>query len=110
MSLSDIVFLVPILTCVVLLWFFREKTVWWEYLLVAVPSIILVISLRLIMISYSTSANEYLGNYVSYVQHYDQWDEWISQTCSYETCTGTGNDRSCTTHYYDCSYRKNHPE
>lgn len=59
-----------------------------EYLLVALPSIVLVLALRTIMVHYNTQATEYIGNYVDHVQHYDHWDEWIHRTCSYTTCSG----------------------
>lgn len=110
MSLSNIAFIIPIAACVLLLVFFRRQTVWWEYLLVALPSFLLIFGMRLIMVSYNTSANEYWGDYVDHVQHYDHWDEWITKTCSYESCSGSGKDKTCTTVYYDCSYREDHPE
>lgn len=102
--------IVPLITAAALLFLYRAKTCWWEYLLVIGPSIVLIFLLKLIMVSYNTSDTEYLGDHITHVRHYDEWDEWITRTCHYETCTGTGNSRSCTTHSYDCSYRQYHSE
>lgn len=45
--------------------------------------------------------------------YYEPWDEYIHKTCSrsHERCSGSGNNRSCTTYYtyYDCSYVDRHP-
>lgn len=109
MSISDFALIIPVLVCIILLLFFRSKVVWWEYLVILLPSILLVIGLRLIMVSYNSTATEYFGDYVSYVQHYDHWDEWIEKTCS-STCCCDSKGNNCITTTYDCSYREDHPE
>lgn len=43
------------------------------------------------------------------MSYYEPWDEYIHKTCSETTCTGSGENRSCTTTTYDCSYVDNHP-
>ena len=40
---------------------------------------------------------------------YDEpWDEWITEQCSEEECSGSGETRTCHTRYYDCSHRDYH--
>ncbi len=104
------VLLIPILTILILLIFFRKDVQWWEYLLVAGPDILLIVSMNYFMIQSRTSDIEYLGYDVVSIKYYEDWDEWITRTCYYETCSGSGSNRTCTTHSYDCSYRKYHPE
>lgn len=110
MSLAWLAILIPLIASGILFFLYRDKTCWWEYALVIGPSLLFIFLMKIAMVSYNTSDIEYLGDYITHVQHYDHWDEWITQTCSYQTCSGSGKDRSCTTHYYDCSYRKDHPE
>lgn len=102
--------IVPLITAAVLLLLYRTKTCWWEYLLVIGPSIVIIFLLKLIMVSYNTRDTEYLGDHITHVRHYDAWDEWITRTCSYTTCTTSGKTTICTPHYYDCSYRDYHAE
>lgn len=102
--------LIPIITIVILLWFFHKHVVWWEYLLlIAVPSITVVIA-NYTAIHFQTSDTEYWNTYGTKASHYEAWNEWVEETCSREVCTGSGKDETCTTEYYDCSYEDNHPE
>lgn len=55
---------------------------------------------------------EYLSEYPIEARYYEDWDEWIEQTCS-EPCNCTTDEdgyTTCDTCYYDCSYRDYHPE
>lgn len=49
----------------------------------------------------------YLGDYVTEIKYYEDWNEYIHKTCSYTTTDSKGHS---TTHYYDCSYVDYHPE
>ena len=100
---------IPILAAIVLLIFFREKVTPWEYLAILGPSVVLIVCLHFVFVSSNTSDTEYVGMHITEVRHYDAWDEWVKKTCSYQTCSG-GKVKSCTTHYYDCSYRDFHEE
>ena len=64
------------------------------------------------MVSYNQTDEEYLGGYITKVRHYDEWDEWITRTCSKEVAAGRDSDGNTIyeTIYYDCSYRQYHPE
>lgn len=99
-------YLIPLIVSIFLLAFFKKDIVWWEYaLLIAIP-ILVHIAARAIMISYNTADVEYLGDYITKVRHYDEWDEWIHRTCTRTYKSGN----TTRTQTYDCSYRQYHPE
>ena len=99
-------YLIPLIVSIFLLGFFKKEIVWWEYaLLIAIP-ILVHIGARAIMISYNTTDVEYLGDYITKVRHYDEWDEWIHRTCTRTYKSGN----TTRTQTYDCSYRQYHPE
>ena len=58
------------------------------------------------MFSCSATDTEYLGDYVTKVRHYDEWDEWVHRTCTRTYKVGN----TTRTQTYDCSYRRYHPE
>ena len=107
-----VIYLFPFLVSVILLIFFKKKTVWWEYLILIVPSLLFTIGTKEIMIKSRTTDTEYYGGYVVKVRHYDDWDEWIKRTCTRQV--PVGKDSEGNTIYeeeeYDCSYRQYHPE
>lgn len=105
-----IIFLIPLIFVVFLLIFFRDKIVWWEYLVLILPSFAISTAIYFGMISYSESDTEYFGDYVTEIRYYEPWNEYIHKRCSYTTSSGSGKNRVTTTHYYDCSYVDYHPE
>lgn len=98
---------IPAIVAFVLYRFFRHKTLWWEFLLPLALSIILVVSAKAIIEVAQVTSKEYWGSFVQRIEYYEEWNEWIHQTCSYTTCDGKG--QNCVTHYYDCSYCQTHP-
>ena len=100
-------FIIPIITCLVLFFRFRRETVWWEYLVVFIPSVVASILTQFIMVRYNADDTEYLGSYTVAVQHYDTWNEWVHRTCYRRVKTGKN---SYTSVPYDCSYCQTHPE
>lgn len=100
-------FLIPLIFVIFILIFFREKVVWWEYLILVIPSMLISTLMYFGMISSNTSDVEYFGDYVTEIVYYEDWDEYIHKTCSYTTTDSKGNS---TTHTYDCSYVDYHPE
>ena len=101
-----IAFALPFVVAIFLLIFFRKETTWFEYVLLIVPSLLVFIITRLIMVSVNTSDTEYLGDYIIKVRHYDEWDEWVHRTCTRTYKVGN----TTRTQTYDCSYRRYHPE
>lgn len=101
-----IAFTLPFVVAIFLLIFFRKETTIPEYILLIVPSIVIFFLTRVIMIGVNTSDVEYLGDYVTKVRHYDEWDEWVVRRCTRTRKVGN----TTVTESYDCSYRAYHPE
>ena len=99
-------YLIPLIVAIFLLFFFKKEVVWWEYALIILIPVLVHISTKAIMVACNTTDVEYLGDYITKVRHYDEWDEWIHRTC---TRTRKVGDRTVT-ETYDCSYRQYHPE
>lgn len=97
-------FLIPIVCAIIILIFFNKKAVWWEYLILIVPSLLISTAIYFGMVSYSESDTEYLGEYVTEVKYYEPWDEYIHKTCSRTVRSG----KHSLTEYYDCSYVEHH--
>ena len=101
-----LIYIIPFIVAIFLLLFFKKEVVWWEYLVVIAIPILISVIVRLIMISYNNTDTEYLGDYITKVRHYDEWDEWIHRTCTRTYKSGN----TTRTQIYDCSYRQYHPE
>lgn len=101
-----LIYIIPFLVSVFLLFFFRKKVVWWEYIVMIAVPIVVSLIVRLIMVSYNNTDTEYLGDYITKVRHYDDWDEWVHRTCTRTVKSG----KTTITQTYDCSYRQYHPE
>jgi len=104
--------LIPFLTAIFLFFVFRHKTVWWEFLIPFVISVIAIGISKIIIDTVGTRDIEYWGSIVTEARYYEAWDEYIHQMCSREVPCGTdanGNTTYCT-EWYDCSYVDDHPE
>ncbi len=98
--------LVPVITVLVQLLFFRRRMAWWEHLLTFGVSIVTVL-LAKITSDHVTKSEEYWGSIVTRVEYYEKWDEWIDETCQRECCCDS-EGKNCGTETYDCSYRRVH--
>lgn len=107
---------VPILTAIVLLTWFRHKTVWWEFLVPLVVSIVCIAGFKFGAEKVQTSDTEYWGGWATHAEYFEDWNERV--TCSHtkycsETCRHSdGSTYSCSKpcgkqHAYDVDY---HPE
>jgi hypothetical protein len=102
-----IVFLLPFITALFLLFVFNKKMVWWEYVVLIVPTILIIVISRLIMVSYNASDIEYLGSYVTRVTYYEPWDEMVLRTKTRTVSNGKGGT---TTQTYTVWEREYHSE
>lgn len=108
--------LFPFLALLILYIFFAKKVAWWESSALLLIIIGFIAIMKFSTETYQTSDTEYWSDYVIKVEHYDEWDEWITQTCTRQCCPSTTTDSkgNTTTTYstetYDCSYRDYHPE
>lgn len=100
-------FIIPIITCIVLYIWYRRETVWWEYFVVFIPSVLGSLLVYWITQYSRTFDIKYYSEPVISVRHYDSWNEWIHKTCTKRVKTGKD---TYTTINYDCSYCENHPE
>jgi len=101
--------IIPIILLIAALLLFREKITWWEPFLPFTATIILILIFKFAGQSSLTHDVEYLQYYVVQINYYEDWDEWITQTCSRECCCDSKGE-NCSTEYYDCSYRSYHSE
>lgn len=103
--------IIPFITCLILYFGFRQSVIWWEYLVVILPSIIVSIILYFCIKLTGMTDTEYLGYYVTKVCYYEPWNEYIHQTCTREVYDGTDKDGNAQYHTetYDCSYVDYHP-
>lgn len=100
--------LIPVIASIILIIMWPKHVVWWEMCLPVIVGLVIIFTMKSCEEHYNISDTEYLSNHVVKACYEEPWDEYIHKTCSYTTCTGSGNTQSCTTHYYDCSYVKNH--
>lgn len=104
--------LLPILTATILYIFFKKSVVWWELLIPFGATLIIVGIVKLIGDDMQTSATEYINDVVVEARYYEDWDEEVSCTHSYDcNCTtDSKGNKSCSTcyeHPYDVDY---HPK
>jgi len=96
--------LIPLVISLVGYFLYKHKFAWWELFLPVIISLITIITSFYSMKSYTLSDVEYNGYLITEARYYESYETWVKKTCSYTTCSGSGKTRTCTTHYYDCSY------
>lgn len=101
---------IPILATLLMWQFWRHKVVWWEFIIPFATSLILVGICKFAFSHSQTRDVEYWGGWVTKAEYYEDWNEYIHRTCYRQSCSGTGNNRTCTSIPYDCSYVDYHPE
>ena len=102
--------LIPIALSIYLGINYRKLVVWFEHLWLYAYSGLIILIFFLITNFAMNWHKEYLGSYITELQDYDYWDEYIDRTCHREVSCGTdenGNTKYCT-ESYDCSYVANH--
>jgi hypothetical protein len=100
--------LIPLIVAFFLYKYFSHKTVWWEFFIPLMISLILIFSMKAIIEVVQVSSKEYWGSFIERAEYYEEWDEWITQTCTRSCCCDSKGE-NCGTETYDCSYCLNHP-
>ena len=101
--------LIPLLTAVILAVFFHHRTKWWEFAIPFVVSLLLVGGFKVLGEYSATKDMEIWNGWVTQSRYYEDWNEYIHQTCS--RCVGHDKNGACSnTMTYDCSYVRYHPE
>ena len=102
--------IVPIITCLVALKYFRQYFAWWEYLIPPAGTVMIILLCKLCIKTSLVNDTEYWGSLIVKARYYEYWESWVTKTCSetYECNCTTDNKghRTCQTctRYYDCSY------
>ena len=102
-----LIFLIPIVTVGILAFKFREKTAFWEYVVVLVPSILLFFAIKYSFVYISSLDKEYLSDLVSKITYYEDWDETVMVTHTRTVSCGNGKTRTET---YVVPERRYHPK
>lgn len=99
---------IPLLVAFILYKWFSHVTAWWEFFIPLVASLIFTFSMKAIVETVQVSSKEYWGSLISRVEYYEDWNEWIEETCSRECCCDS-DGKNCSTESYDCSHSEYHP-
>lgn len=99
--------LIPVIIAVILYRYFKKEIVAWELFTPMVVSFVMIVFMKLLIDKAHVQSTEYWGSLVTRADYEEEWDEWITQTCSTTNCDGEG--KNCVTTSYDCSYRQYHP-
>jgi len=102
--------LIPVFTAIALFWGYKHKTKWWEFLIPFILSLVLIGISKAVISTARTADTEFWGGYVLTAEYYEDWNEYVHRTCTRQNCTGSGDNRSCSTEFYDCSYVAYHSE
>ncbi|BAX25550.1 hypothetical protein BPT24_051 [Tenacibaculum phage pT24] len=86
---------------------YKHKLVWVELIAPTIVGLIIIFVCKSIMINGLTNDTEYWTNFPIEARYYEDWDEYIKQTCTRTVSCGKG---CTTTQTYDCSYVDYHPE
>lgn len=105
--MNFIIYIIPFFVAIILFLFFRKKVVWWEYVVLIIPSLVFSLLIKLCMVSYNASDTEYLGGYVTKIVYYEEWDEMVLRTKTKQVPDGKGGTRTQT---YTVLEREFHPE
>ncbi len=100
--------LIPIIGAIILLVFFSKRILWWEFFIPLITCILFISLMKFIIETAQVTSKEYWGSFVSRIEYYEPWDEYISKTCT-STCCCDSKGENCTTTTYDCSYVDYHP-
>lgn len=105
------IIIIPILFIAVLVFlhFTGKKTFHPGYLTSVLISFLLMLMLKSCSQYSLTKDDEYLSYHYTEVRYYEDWDEWITKTCTRSCCCDSKGE-NCGTETYDCSYRDYHPE
>jgi hypothetical protein len=105
-----ILFFVPIVFSGITWYFYNHKVAWWELIVPTMITFLLIFVGNKLEEKVLISDVEYLNGFVTEVNYYEDWNEYIEKTCSSESCSGSGDSQTCVTNYYDCSYVQYHSE
>lgn len=98
---------IPLIVAFILYKYFRRKVVWWEMLIPLTVSLAFIVGMKITIEHSQVRSKEYWGSLVERVEYYEDWDEYIHQTCT-RTCCCDSKGENCSVESYDCSYVQYH--
>ena len=99
-------FIIPILCSIFLLYFYKKRVVWWEFVIIFTVCIPVIFTAKYLSEKAQVTDVEYWGSLAKIAIHDEPWNEYIHQTCTRPVSCG----KDCTTiQTYDCSYVQYHP-
>lgn len=107
-----LIYLIPFVTSILLCVFFRKYIVWWEYIVLIIPSLVLICLMKNAIVYYNSIDTQYLGTYVTKIIYYEPWNELVQvrHTDTYPCGTNSnGTTKFCTRVWYTTEVR-NHKE
>jgi hypothetical protein len=95
---------IPFITALILYKKYQHKTLWWEFLIPFVVSILLIVISKVLIETAQTRDVEYWGGWMQRAEYYERWDEEVP--CTHQnSCTCNNKDGSCTSfHGYQHAY------
>ena len=110
--MNFVVYIIPFLAALILFLFFRKKVVWWEYIILIIPSLLFTFLIKIIMVNYNASDTEYLGGYITKITYYEDWDELVQVRHEEEYVSGHDSDGNpiYSTRVWYTTERRYHPE
>ena len=102
--------IIPVIAIIFLSWMFPKRTTIPERVFVVLVPLIAIIVGKIVSTATMTCDTEYWNSYGIRVEHEEPWETYVDQTCYREVCTGSGDNETCVTESYDCSYCSYHPE
>lgn len=106
MGIEWFALLIPATVGLLLHYHFHKKVLWWEALLPLLPVLIGIPVTKLAVETYQTSDTERRGGWVVEARYYEDWNEYVHQTCTRSVSCGKDCTREET---YDCSHVDYHP-
>lgn len=95
--------LIPIVI-IFLTWVFFRKQLHWLELIGALLTSYIVFGIGYLILRPSTSDFEYNGHLIVKAEYYEEYETWVSKTCTRTYTTGSGKNMRTHTRTYDCSY------
>mgnify|MGYP003418998236 FL=1 len=99
--------IIPIIAIIFLYIVRKQEIVWWEPLLLIGSCAVFIFISKLLVDYSSIKTKEYWGSFVTRIEYYEPWNEYIYQTCT-STCCCDSKGENCMTTTYDCSYVQYH--
>jgi hypothetical protein len=99
--------IIPIITAGFLYVFWKKSVLWWEPVLSMLVTALVILIMKCSMQAFMYSDTEYWTAPITKATYYEDWNEYIHQTC---TRSHTDANGRTTTETYDCSYVAYHGE